>query len=172
MMTAMTVMNNYHAFRACAAPPALAAIPVTQLDANTRAHFPTFAAHFAAVSVTTLAANFHPSTVAVALFSHFAAFLRPAFVSLNLAGLRCTLIDRDPGLGSVFRKGRSYNCDSCSGSQQIADFGHFEFLKLFRTRHQRGKSSGVPNHAKENSELMFRIALESATTHAIPARCW
>jgi hypothetical protein len=116
MMTAMTVMDNYQPFRPCVPPSTLAAIPVTQLDANTRAHFPTFAAHFASVSVTTLAANFHPSTVAITLFSHFPAFLRPAFVSLNLAGPRCTLIDRDPRLGRVFCKGRGYNCDSCSGS--------------------------------------------------------
>jgi hypothetical protein len=45
-----------------------------------------FAAHLASVPVAALFANFHPSVVATTLFAHFTAFLRPAFVALDLAG--------------------------------------------------------------------------------------
>jgi hypothetical protein len=84
---AMATMNDHEAFCPSAVPAALAAITVVRLYANAIAAFPAVYANSASVSVAPLGTDVHASAFAITLSAHIpAAFLRPAFVALYLAG--------------------------------------------------------------------------------------
>jgi hypothetical protein len=110
-MMAMTAMNDHDVFCTRAVPAAF-----TYFNTGPRAHFTALAAQFAPISVMALAADFHPAAFPAALPSHFAtAFLRSAFIALNFAVRRRTLINGGSNLRSILSEGRCCDCNRRSG---------------------------------------------------------